>query len=100
MGSTASQSHVDEAPFVRLPTNRPFAIAWRPVGAVMWYVNEALSRGWSFAGNHDDAPCGSPITIAPSPVARKPEPSRSGRAWGTPSYRATMVRFAPLARPV
>src|SRR4051812_25553213 len=62
----------------------------------MWNVNDALSRGWSFAGNHDDATWGSPTTIAPSPVWMTPEPPKSDSVGGTPSYRATIGEVRAL----
>ena len=102
IGSTASQFHVVHPPLVCSLVRTPLAIASRPAGTAMWYVNEALSRGWSLAGNQVAATCGSPWTIAPSSVGRnprKPKPSWKIGS-GTPSYRATTVKVEPFVSPL
>ena len=73
IGSAASQFQVVQAPLACWPVRAPLAIASSPVGTVMWNVNDALSRGWSLAGNQVAATCGSPLTIAPSSVGMKPD---------------------------
>src|SRR3954452_490165 len=100
IGSVASQFQVVRPAEVLLPRSFPFAIAWSPAGAVMWKVNDALSRGWSLAGNQLEAPWGSPATIAPSSVWMNPEAPKSSSVAGMPSYAATTVNVDPFVIPL
>ncbi len=77
IGSSASQRHVVQPPWVLLSSRLPFAIASRPSGTVISNVKLALSVGWSFAGNHVEAPCGSPRINTPSSVRRGPDTPRA-----------------------
>ncbi len=99
IGSLASHVHVVEPCLVFWLLRMPFEIASVPAGTEIAIVNEALSRGWSLAGNHVAATCGSPIAMAPSSVWMNPESPKSSRVNGTPSYVATTVNVAPLVIP-
>ena len=85
IGSLASQSQVVRPCFLHLPSSLPLATASSPAGTVTLKVKEALSVGWSFAGNHVAATCGSPAMIIPSSVANTPlTPNASTTGSGMP----------------
>ena len=67
------------------PTSRPLATACRPRGTRTCMSKVALSRGWSLAGNHQGAMCGSPMVDHLAGVAtqgRSPAyAARPGRPW-------------------
>jgi hypothetical protein len=85
MGSRATHVQVVSSPRVRDCLSLPLAMTSSPAGAVASKVNDALSLGWSFAGNQVAATSGWPTTMAPSSVAMKPDtpmtesPMGSGR---------------------
>ncbi len=58
----------------------PLATALMPSGTVMWYVNVALSEGWSLLGSQVETAFGSAPMNCPSGVCRKPygEPNTIG----------------------
>src|SRR3954466_11648276 len=92
MGPPSTHRHVVHPPCVALPARRPFETASTPSGTVISMSYEALSRGWSFTGNHAAATSGSPQISAPSSVGTTPVSTGTPgirNVAGMPEYRAT-----------
>ena len=68
-----------------------------PRGTVIRMSNDALSRGWSLAGNHQVAMCGSFMaTTSVSLASQLLSPCEISMA-GTPAYLTDMRNWVPLA---
>ena len=82
---------------LRSTTRTPLAITSLPLGTVIRMSNDALSRGWSLAGNHQVAMCGSfMVTTSVSLASQLLSPceiSRPGRRRTAPR-RGTAVPSA------
>src|SRR5687767_3608060 len=63
IGSAALQRQVSQPGSDVVPRNVPLLIACWPVGTETAMSKVALSRGWSLAGNHHGAICGSLVAI-------------------------------------
>ena len=73
------------------------AITSLPLGTVIRMSNDALSRGWSLAGNHQVAMCGSfMVTTSESLASQLLSPPDDSLA-GTPAYRTETRNCWPLA---
>ena len=69
-----------------LETRTPLATTSFPRGTVIRMSNDALSRGWSLAGNHQAAMCGSfMVTTSLSLASQLLSPCEVSVA-GTPAY--------------
>ena len=66
-----------------------------PFGTVMWMSNDALSRGWSLAGNHHTAMCGSFMVTTSEVLASQLRSPFDASAAGTPAYRTTTRNCCP-----
>ena len=73
------------------------AITSFPRGTVTRMSNDALSRGWSLAGNHQAAMCGSFMVTTSSRSASQLLWPCDFSAAGTPAYLTTTRNWAPLA---
>ena len=79
------------------PTRWPFATTCLPCGTVMWRSTRALSRGWSLAGNHHAAMCGSFIVTTSWRLASQfRSPSQAMRP-GFPAYFTRTLNTSPVA---
>src|SRR3954453_6438985 len=81
-------------------TRSPLATAVTPLGTVRWNVYVALSIGWSFTGNHVDAPSGSLRTKLLSPVLIQPTAigmALVDRGSGEPRYSTLTVKSLPFS---
>ena len=76
MGSTARQWVVALPSRTLRLTSRPLATTLRSSGTVMWMSKDALSSGWSLAGNHHGAMCGSFMVTTSSRSASQLRSSR------------------------
>ena len=97
IGSTARQCTVVRPGFFRFETRTPLATTSFPRGTVTRMSNEALSRGWSLAGNHQVAMCGSFMVTTSSLLASQLRWPCERSSAGTPAYLTKTRNWAPLA---
>ena len=83
--------------FFRFETRTPLATTSFPRGTVTRMSNDALSRGWSLAGNHQAAMCGSFMVTTSSRVASQLLSPCERSVAGTPAYLTRTRNWAPLA---
>ena len=82
---------------LRLETRTPLAITSLRRGTVIRMSNDALSRGWSLAGNHQAAMCGSFMATTSFALASQLLWPWERSAAGTPAYLTETRNWAPLA---
>ena len=73
------------------------AITSWPRGTVTRMSNDALSRGWSLAGNHQAAMCGSFMVTTSSGLASQLRSPWELSAAGVPAYFTMTRNCAPSA---
>ena len=98
IGSFARQRNVVvPSPDVRRETRAPLLTTSLPSGTVMLTSIRALSDGWSLAGNHHGAMCGSStVTTSCSSACQLLSPRYSASA-GVPAYVTVTLKRRPSA---